>query len=104
MKKFIVEEVQPSERSTLRCITEVDSTARKGILIRHGLGQLKHSAARTMWAQQVLQREGIEVRRIPRDVNSADCLASHSSPRDFHRGIVCMGGKRLGEDVCFEQE
>ena len=54
-----------------------------------------------MWVQQVLQREGIEVRRIPRDVNSADCLASHNAPRDVHRGIVRMGGKWLGVDVCF---
>ena len=62
--KYIVEEVLPS---TVRCITQVDSTARKGILLRHRVGQLKHSAARTMCVQQVLQREGIEVRRIPRD-------------------------------------
>ena len=102
--KYILEELRPSERSALRCITEVDSTACKGILLRHGVGQLKHLATRTMWAQQVLQREGIEVRRIPRDVNSADCLASHNSPRDLHRGIVRMGGKWPGVDVCFEQE
>ena len=102
--KYILEELRPSERSALRCITEVDSTACKGILLRHGVGQLKHLATRTMWAQQVLQREGIEVRRIPRDVNSADCLASHNSLGDLHRGIVRMGGKWPGVDLCFEQE
>ena len=34
----------------------LDSTACRGIMLRHGVGQLKHLATRTMWAQQIFQQ------------------------------------------------
>ena len=58
-----MEELRLSECHTLKCIAEVDSTACKSIILRHGVGQLKHSATGTMWAQRILHQEGIEVRR-----------------------------------------
>ena len=51
---------------------------------RHGVGPLKHLATRTLWAQQNLQQEGVEGRRISRAVISADCLVSHNSSQDLY--------------------
>ena len=52
--KYLMEEVRPAECRTLKCVAGVDSTACKGIMLRHGVGQLRHLATRTMWAQQIL--------------------------------------------------
>ena len=52
-------------------------------------------ATRTLWAQQIRQQEGTEVRRISRAVKSADCLASHNSSQDLHQAVVQMGGMWL---------
>ena len=47
---YLMEELRPAECRTLMCVTEVDSTARKAIMLRHGVGQLQHLATRTVWA------------------------------------------------------
>ena len=47
--KQIVEELQ--------CVAKVDSIACTGIMLRHGVGQFKHLATPTMWAQQILQQD-----------------------------------------------
>ena len=83
----------------LSSIAEVASNVWKGILFCHEVGQLKYLVTRTMWAQHFLQREGIEVRRTCRGLNSADCIASHHSSTDVNRGIVRMGGKWPGVEV-----
>ena len=49
-----------------------------------------------MWAQQVLQQESTEVRRILSAVDFADCLAFHNSSSDHQRAVVQMGGMLLG--------
>ena len=90
--KHLMEELRPAECRSLKCVAEVSSTACKSIMLRHGVGQLKHLATRTMWAQQIPQQEGIEVRQISRAENSADCRASHNSSQDLYRAVVQMGG------------
>ena len=94
--KYLMEELRAAECRSLECVAEVDSTACKGIMLRHGVGQLKHLATRTMWAQQIPQQEGIEVRRISCVVNSTDCRASHEDP---YRAVVQMGGVWLGAQL-----
>ena len=93
-----MEELRPAECRTLKCAAEVESAC-KGVMLRHGVGQLKHLATRTMWAQHILQQEGIKTRRISRAVNSADCLASHNSSQDLYRAVVQMGGMWLGAQL-----
>ena len=68
-------------------------------MLRHGVGQLKPLETRIMWAQQILQQEGIEVPRISRAVNSADCLASHNSSQDLHRAVVQICGMWPGAQL-----
>ena len=97
--KYLMEELRPSECRALKCVAEVDSTACKGIMLRHRVGQLKHLATRTMWTQQILQQEGIEVRRISRAVNSADCPAAHNPAQDLYGAVVQMVGVLPGANL-----
>ena len=102
--QHVMDELLPAACKSLPCFAEEDSTACKGIILRHGVGQLKHLATRTMWAQQILQQEGIEDRRISRAVNSADCFASHNSSQDLHRAVDQIGGVWPGAQLeCFLQ-
>ena len=97
--KCLMEELRPAEGRTLECIAQVDSTACKGIMLRHEVGQLNHLATRTVWTQQILQQEAIQVRRISRTVKSTFCLASHNSSEDLYRAVVQMSGMWLGAQL-----
>ena len=52
--KYLMEEFRHAECRTLKRVAEVDSTACTGTTLRHGVGQLKRPATRTMWAQHIL--------------------------------------------------
>ena len=49
--------------------------------------------------QQILEQEGIEVRRISRAVNSAICVAFLNSSQDLCRAVVLMGGMWPGAQL-----
>ena len=52
--KYLWVELRPLASGSLECISEVDSTACKCFLLRHGVDSLKHLAARTVRARQVV--------------------------------------------------
>ena len=58
--KYLMQYLQHAECRTLKRVAEVDSTACTGTTLRHGVGQLKHLATRTMWAQHVLQQDRLK--------------------------------------------
>jgi hypothetical protein len=78
--------------SNVRIEMEVDASACKGIPIRHGVGQLKHISTKCLWAQEVIKELKIIVRKIPREVNGADALASASNATNLMKHIGSMGG------------
>ena len=61
-QKYLLGELRTVESRSHKCILGVDSTARKGIILRRGVGQLEHLATRKNWGQPVVQRESIDVR------------------------------------------
>ena len=60
---------------TLRLST--DASACRGMLLRHGVGKVKHLSVKQLWSQEVVQCFGVQVDRIPRAENPADLL-THS--------------------------
>ena len=58
----------------------VDSAACKSIVFRKGSGAVKHLSTKDLWVQEAIRRYAIEVRKVARDENPADTLASYSSP------------------------
>ena len=55
-----MEELRPAECRSLKSVAEVNSTACKSIMLRHGVGQLKHLATRTMWPNKFFNRKALK--------------------------------------------
>ena len=64
-------------------ILMTDSSAAKGTLTRRGSGKIKHLTTKQLWVQEAIRNYHIEVRKIPRDVNSADLLTHQCNRPDF---------------------
>ena len=67
--------IELGESVTLRM--EGDSNACKGTLHREGSGRQKHLEVRQLWMQQHIKSGSVIFQKIPRDVNSSDCLTKH---------------------------
>ena len=52
----------------------LDASAAKGTLLRRGAGKIKHLEIRQLWCQHAIERYNIEVIKIMRKLNLADCL------------------------------
>ena len=61
-------------------VHEVDPSACKGILLRKGVGSIKHLETKDLWVQEVIRRRSFSVRKIPRAENASDSMASYSAP------------------------
>ena len=72
----------------------IDATACKGVLLRHGAGQLKHIETKSLWVQERIQQLGVKVRKISRKRNPSDMLASASDARTMSEFLRMMGGRR----------
>ena len=51
-----------------------DAAVCKSILLRHGVGNIKHLSARQLWFQGAVETYGIKVIKIPRAHNGSDLL------------------------------
>ena len=63
----------------------LDASAARSIILRRGVGSLKHLEVKDLWAQEAALRERVDVEKVERKYNVADSLASPSNPSDFHR-------------------
>ena len=61
----------------------MDASAAKGTLLRRGAGNIKHLEIRPLWCQHSVDKYGIEVIKIPRKLNLADCLTHVISKREL---------------------
>ena len=69
----------------------VDSAAAKGMLLRDGVGAVKHLDVRSLWVQQERHR-GLRIRKIPGEQNVADLGTKDHSEQRFKtlRALACM--------------
>ena len=66
-----------------------DSTASRGILLREGVGRIKHLSVKQLWVQERIAAEELEVRQIPRAENVSDALTHHwTSESATHYGTM----------------
>ena len=75
----------------LKMEMQLDATAAKAIAHRQGAGGLKHLDVRTLWIQECILQDNIEVRKIPREVNWADRLASVPKPNEWWQAMAHLG-------------
>ena len=59
-----------------------DSSAAYGINMRVGSGRVKHLSIRQLWLQERVSLGHIAVKKIPREVNCADAMTHHWSPKE----------------------
>ena len=86
-----------------------DSVACRGTLNRDGVGKQKHLETRQLWAQEQVQRHNLSYVKIPREINSSDCLTHPWTPREAYHFLE-MGLLRISADrqenepaeACFE--
>ena len=74
-----------------------DASACRGMLLRHGVGKVKHLSVKQLWSQEVVQSFGVQVDRVARAENPADLL-THSvsfpvAESQLGRLSVCREGR-----------
>ena len=67
----------------MRIKLRLDASAAKGTLLRRGAGKIKHLEIRQVWCQHAVDKYGIEVAKISRKGNLADCLTHVIGKRDL---------------------
>jgi hypothetical protein len=72
-------------------VLKIDASACKGILLRRGVGRLKHLSTKQMWVQEAICTYGIVVEKIPRALNCADMLTHSLSYRMFSPILMQLG-------------
>ena len=70
-----------------------DSSASNGMVHREGCGKVKHLEARQLWIQDYVVNKLIDVHKIPRDLNCADCLTHSWSAVDGIKHLSRVGLK-----------
>ena len=69
----------------------LDASAAKGALLRRGAGKIKHLEIRQLWCQHAIERYGIEVLKIVRKLNLADCLTHVIGKRELSLFLDATG-------------
>jgi hypothetical protein len=62
---------------------QTDSSAAKRIILRKGVGKMKHLSTKQLWIQGADKAYGVIVDKIPRNVNSSDLLTQVCTRKDF---------------------
>ena len=73
----------------------VDSSACRGMLLRHGAGKVKHLTTKQLWIQGAIKAYGIEVVKVRREYNCADMLTHEVTKSQLEYGLRVMGFERL---------
>lgn len=90
LKELLEEMVDVSPEITLH----VDASACRGMLLRQGAGKVKHLTTKQLWVQGAIKTYSIEVKKIPREQNSADILTHPVSAPDLKQGLMYMRCRR----------
>ena len=69
----------------------VDSSACKGMVLRHGAGKVKHLTTKQLWVQGAVRAYGVEVLKVPRERNAADVLTHNVTKSSMMARLEAMG-------------
>ena len=69
----------------------IDVTATRSMMLREGLGGIKHLEVRDLWCQGIVKKYDVTVYKIPRERNPADMLASPCNRADMTKFMMLMG-------------
>ena len=57
---------------------------------------MKHLETKWMWGQDYIHRHQVTVKKVHREINCADALASPCTPSDLSKHLDAMGFNRQG--------
>ena len=77
-------------RLSLVASVKTDASVCKSMLLRHGSGRVKHLTTKQLWCQGAVERYGIRVIKISRDVNGADLLTHGCSVSDLKKHMKAL--------------
>ena len=79
-----------------------DSSAAIGVIVRQGVGQIRHLDARTLWLQQAVRTGRLEVRNVKGTEDPADLFTKHTpSAHKLKQFVGLLGGKYVdGRAAC----
>ena len=84
----VIKEVTGAE---VKMKMHTDASACKGMLLRHGAGRVKHLTTKQLWAQGAVRAYAVEVIKVARDDNHADCLTHEVPQHLLTDGLMRMG-------------
>ena len=69
----------------------IDASACKGILLRKGVGRMKHLSTKQLWVQEAVSTYNVCVYKIPRSMNFSDSLTHNVSGE---QSLDCLSSMR----------
>ena len=85
----MMSEIYPGLKVRLKHV--VDASACRSMLLRRGLGDVKHLDVKALWAQEVVRDRQVCVIRVPRAENLSDTLCSVNGVADRCRALHGLG-------------
>jgi hypothetical protein len=83
----------------LKMLMKTDTSACKGMLLRHEVGRVEHLTTKQLWCQGAVESYGIKILKTPRYHNWADLLTHGVTYFELRRHLRHMGFElSLGED------
>ena len=74
-----------------------DSSAAIGIASRQGLGKLRHLECTSLWLQQRLRQNNLEIRKIAGEANPADLYTKHLESKNKIEQLLGFFGAEFRE-------
>ena len=68
-----------------------DASACRGMLLRRGVGRVKHLSTKQLWAQDAVESFGVNIVKIPRAQNSADAFTHYLGSQEMYDHLRRMG-------------
>ena len=79
----------------VRCNLRLDARATIGMLMRRGVGSLRHVELNQLWVQDVVADKTVSVEKVKSEENVADMLTKYVSPLVYRKLLAKVGIRRL---------
>ena len=73
-----------------------DSSAAKGMVMRQGVGKVRHMDCRALWVQQAVRKENLKIRKVDGKLNPADL---GTKAQEHERLLGMVGLRDVGDDA-----
>ena len=92
--KYMAEELGQTHHVSV----STDASAAVGIVLRHGIGKIKHLHVKQMWVQERVRERELSVHKIPRAINAADLMTHHFTEKEAGEHLGRMNVIRINHN------